>query len=46
LDIFSQAPNPLDQLGGVHHMSARGNLLLAIELSNIIKLDIATCSKV
>lgn len=31
-------PNPLDQLGGYHHMSARGNLLFALNLSKYIKL--------
>ena len=40
--VFLNDINPLDQNGGHHHMSNRGNLLLAIELS---KLMFATSSK-
>jgi hypothetical protein len=35
-DAWNLRKNPLDMLGGYHHMSNRGNLLLAIELHNII----------
>jgi len=37
--------NPLDQLGSYHHMSNRGNLLLAIELSKIIDKGYRSCIK-
>lgn len=33
---FERAPNPLDLTPGICHMSARGNLLLAIDLHKII----------
>ena len=36
INSFEVAPNPLDQLGGFHHMSNRGNLLLAIEINKCI----------
>lgn len=39
---FDTPINPLDKNGGPHHMSCRGNLLFAIELS---KLMFATSSK-
>tara|TARA_Y100001972_G_scaffold124819_1_gene174810 strand:- start:104 stop:727 length:624 start_codon:yes stop_codon:yes gene_type:complete len=35
-EMLDAKPNKLDQLDGLHHMSARGNLLFALKLSKLL----------